>query len=262
TLTMVQSNTATATSTLFLKAKHAFSLHRKSSLSGNSSSSASAYLSSSAPSPTDSTVSPPLSTASSAANTNANANANANATANGGAPHKVKRSSRFKVKRFASFRDRSTSPPHSKKGQANHANAPVSVTTTATTTTTTTPITASNATPSSSAEAVVKATTTRTTPPAQTASMNPYSPSWCPSTVAALRSPLRSVSSLSSKSNGGLDLLQSSHYSPAPNLLLQPSPVTDLAPRYGTGARLSRFPSGQSSGSPVVGPQGKNAIST
>ncbi|KAG0265304.1 hypothetical protein BGZ95_003366 [Linnemannia exigua] len=68
-------------------------------------------------------------------------------------------------------------------------------------------------------------------------SVNPYSSSWSPSTVAILKSPLRSRSS--SKASTSLDLMQCSLYSPAPNLILQPSPAIDLAPNYATGARTS-----------------------
>ncbi|KAF9342697.1 hypothetical protein BGX26_007020, partial [Mortierella sp. AD094] len=174
------------TSSLFLKAKHAFSLHRKSSPSSSSSSSStsSATTSPTSYSPTDSTVSPPLPIASNVADT---------------APLKIKRSIRLKVKSFSSFRDRSASPPHDTKNQ----------------------------------------TKTSVTPTQQIASVNPYSSDWCPSTVAALKPPLGIVSS--SKASTGLDLLQPANYSPAPNLILQPSPVIDESPRFVSGKRSRTF---------------------
>ncbi|KAG0282039.1 hypothetical protein BGZ97_009161, partial [Linnemannia gamsii] len=79
-----------------------------------------------------------------------------------------------------------------------------------------------------------------TTPPSQSApvfSVNPYSSSWSPSTVAILKSPLRTRSS--SKASNSLDLMQCSLYSPAPNLILQPSPAIDLSPTYAAGIRSS-----------------------
>ncbi|KAF9108658.1 hypothetical protein BGX27_008270 [Mortierella sp. AM989] len=54
-----------------------------------------------------------------------------------------------------------------------------------------------------------------------------------------LRSPLRGISS--SKTNNGFDPLQSKHYSPAPNLILQPSPILDKGPGYDSGKRSRTF---------------------
>ncbi|KAH7059222.1 hypothetical protein BKA57DRAFT_431596 [Linnemannia elongata] len=117
---MVQS---TATSALFLKAKHAFSLHRKLSLNSSSSStpsSPSPSPPSSSSSPTELNSSQLFSTAlntppsSSSSSTNPSLTATTNSITDATvAPHKTKskRSSRFKVKTFASFRDRSSSPP-------------------------------------------------------------------------------------------------------------------------------------------------------
>jgi len=216
-------------SALFLKAKHAFSLHRKSSVPAATSSSTSPSTS-----PVQ-TVSPPLSPGSTRSSPT---NVEATTVSEGGVVNKPKRHSRFTVKTFPSFRDRSISPPDTKTSHAIAKTIDASATTTASSSTTT--------------------ATATTTPSVPVVSLNPYSAAWCPSTVGALRSPLRSASS---KSCGDHDL-RPSHYSPAPNLILQPSPAVDLAPCYGTGARtatLSPQRCHSSAGgcrTPVIGPQG------
>ncbi|KAI8357170.1 hypothetical protein B0O80DRAFT_446698 [Mortierella sp. GBAus27b] len=226
---------STTTSALFLKAKHALSLPLRRSSVSTSSSNLSPPVSS-----LHSTGTPPL-TASSSASSASNAPTTAT-----GSVSKPKRHSRFIVRTFPSFRDRSISPPDTKKGQDNAKNVVGSVATTASSSSTTGTTTA------------VTTTTTTITPPAPVVSVNPYSAAWCPSTVGALRSPLRSASS--SRSGGDQDLLRPSHFSPAPNLILQPSPAVDLAPCYGTGARMatSRCLAEPAGGShaPVIGPQG------
>ncbi|KAK5828344.1 hypothetical protein F5H01DRAFT_1412 [Linnemannia elongata] len=294
------------TSALFLKAKHAFSLHRKLSLNSSSSStpsSPSPSPPSSSSSPTEQNSSQHFSTAlntppsSSSSSTNPSLTATTNSITDATvAPHKTKskRSSRFKVKTFASFRDRSSSPPltssstsfadpassGSTASSSSSLPTPLSSSPGATTTptvTATTNVTAtvrtriiragsSSASSSTLASTSIKSPTT--TPPSQSApvfSVNPYSSSWSPSTVSILKSPLRSGSS--SKASTSLDLMRCSLYSPAPNLILQPSPAIDLAPTYAAGARSSTSRamlrcggSGSSSlldhRAPVFGPQG------
>ncbi|KAI8603889.1 hypothetical protein EDD21DRAFT_367785, partial [Dissophora ornata] len=213
---MVQSTTTT--SALLLKAKNAFSLHRKSSSSNPSTSSPSATSPPSA-TPVDSIVSPPLYTTSSMsafpvgsilAVTNSENTTPAVVENTVTVSRRTTRSRGFKVNPFLSFRDRSTGPPRSENTTNTSMMAPVT-------------------------------TTAIATPTSPAISVNPYSSAWCPSTVATLRSPLR-VASSSAGSSPGLDLLQSSHYSPAPNLILQPSPAIDLAPLYATDARQSTPP--------------------
>ncbi|KAG0313748.1 hypothetical protein BGZ99_008605, partial [Dissophora globulifera] len=220
------------TSTLFLKAKLALSLHRKSSPSFSSSSSSSpspthlSTLSPSTPLPLDSAVSPPLSSVSTTTTTlitpsTSTAPIFIGDTSSEGTDRvegnvlspKARRSGRFKVKAFASFRDRSTSPPHQPK--RNNTTMSLLQTTTS----------------------AMTATSGSTSTGQVVVSVNPYSSSWCPSTVAALKSPLRSASY--TKGSGGLDLLQSSHHSPAPNMILQPSPALDLSQRLAAGGSPS-----------------------
>ncbi|KAF9917312.1 hypothetical protein BX616_001393 [Lobosporangium transversale] len=226
------------TSTLLLKAKHALSLHRKSSASGSapSSSSQSSTLSSIPLPSTDSPVSPPLPNTSITPATHIDT---APTPILDNVPHKTKRSSRFKVKTFPSFRE-SASSLHTKTNQSSKV---------------------------SRTSDLVNTVIGPGIPSQPMASVNPYSPLWCPSTVTALKSPLRNASLLRSKSNSYLDLSQISHYSPAPNLILQPSPSVDLASCY-AGARSSTLPamvryhstSGEFAAArgfvPVIGPQG------
>ncbi|KAF9087557.1 hypothetical protein BGX29_000767 [Mortierella sp. GBA35] len=289
------------TSTLLLKAKHAFSLKNRKSSSSSSSSSTLSSPSTSPPSSSSPTELNSSQFFSTAINNNSNTNsliATSNSTtgltsvvAHQTKPAKVKRSSRFKVKTFASFRDRSSSPPLTSSSTS--STGPVSAGSTAASsslspsssswgaagTTATTGVartgsssstTTTTRTASASANAVKATTTNMTvTPPQPSApvfSVNPYSSSWSPSTVSVLKSPLRTGSS--SKANSSLDLMQCSLYSPAPNLILQPSPAIDLAPNYATGARSSTSRAllrrGTSETSsvvdyriPVCGPQGK-----
>ncbi|KAG0031323.1 hypothetical protein BGZ81_001418 [Podila clonocystis] len=265
------------TSALFLKAKHAFSLHRKSSNSNSASptlptspmspatpvpSNNNNYNNSSGNRNSSSATSPGLhpprnSTASGISRTssstsistgsavtaalsaNSSSSSSSSSTLTTGAgviPHKMKRSSRFKMnKTFQSFRDRSTSPTSTSHPTLTSSNSSVTtVTTVATTAATTATATATSRTPS---------TPTPATSPAPVYSSNPYSSSWSPSTVAILKSPLRTRSSVASSklSVSDLDLI-SPHYSPAPNLILQPTPAVDFAPKYGMGTRLSISP--------------------
>ncbi|KAF9372187.1 hypothetical protein CPB97_001406 [Podila verticillata] len=253
------------TSALFLKAKHAFSLHRKSSSSNSASptSLTSPALSNNnnnntASSPgllpaTDSTASGTTSRTSSSASgsTNVTAALGANSSSSsssssslttgaGVIPHKMKRSSRFKMnKTFQSFRDRSTSPISTSRPTLTSSNSSA---TTVTAIATATTATAATATTTTTSRTPLTPTPT-TTPPIPVYSSNPYSSSWSPSTVAILKSPLRTRSSVASSKPSGSDLdLKSPHYSPAPNLILQPTPAVDFAPSYGMVARLSTSP--------------------
>ncbi|KAF9373520.1 hypothetical protein CPC16_001807 [Podila verticillata] len=286
------------TSALFLKAKHAFSLHRKSSSnSASPTSPTSPALSTNnnnnnnnniASSPgllpaTDSTASGTTSRTSSSAsgstnvtaalvaNSSSSSSSSSSLTTGAGViPHKMKRSSRFKMnKTFQSFRDRSTSPTSTSRPTLTSSNSSATTVTTITTATTATTATAATATTTTTSRTPLTPTPT-TTPPTPVYSSNPYSSSWSPSTVAILKSPLRTRSSVASSKPSGSDLdLKSPHYSPAPNLILQPTPAVDFAPSYGMGARLSTSPTllrHQSSDKtlttvmqfrkPAIGPQG------
>ncbi|KAF9922817.1 hypothetical protein FBU30_007080 [Linnemannia zychae] len=286
------------TSALFLKAKHAFSIHRKSSHSSSALSpppTPSDLNSSQLFSSSSTAITAPLTSSSSTSSTDNSLTATSDSTSSAGIapPKKTKRSSRFKVKTFASFRDRSRSPPllssstssagpitsGSQASSSSFLPTPTSqgsVDTKAPMATTITAVTASTCatTGSDSTSRPTSIKSPTSTPPSQSApvfSVNPYSSSWSPSTVAILKSPLRTRSS--SKINATLNLTQPSQYSPAPNLILQPSPAIDLAPTYATGARTSHMRpllhcgvSDSSSMSdyhtPVIGPQGNECYFT